>query len=75
MGKPSVITAVGGIPEVVKHKVNGYLVAPDAPEQLAEGLLLMMNDPNLRRAISHEAQSTYFNRFRPHVMTTKLEEQ
>jgi len=75
LGKPSVITAVGGIPEVIKHRVNGYLVAPNAPEQLAEGLLLMMCNPSLRRAISHEAQSTYFNRFRPHLMTTKLEEQ
>ncbi|MGA7929424.1 MAG: glycosyltransferase family 4 protein [Candidatus Sulfotelmatobacter sp.] len=40
LGKPSVITSVGGVPEVVNHKVNGFLAASNDSEQLAEGLLL-----------------------------------
>ena len=75
LGKPSVITSVGGVPEVVKHKVNGFLVAPNDSEQLAEGLLLFMGDPSLRAAIGREAQSTYVKHFRPQVMTRRLEEE
>jgi len=73
LGKPSVITSVGGIPEAVKHEVNGVLVAPNDPEELAEGLLLVLSDPSLRAAIGHEAQSTYVKHFRPEVMTRRLE--
>lgn len=73
LGKPSVITSVGGIPEVVKHEVNGFLVAPNDPEQLANSLLLLMSDLSLRAAIGHEAQSTYAKHFCPEIMTRRLE--
>jgi glycosyltransferase involved in cell wall biosynthesis len=73
LGKPSVITAVGGVPEVVKHEQNGFLVAPNDPKQLAESLLRLVKDPNLRAAIGLEARATYVNRFQPQIMTTRLE--
>ncbi|HSZ63472.1 MAG TPA: glycosyltransferase family 4 protein [Terriglobales bacterium] len=75
LGKPSVITSVGGIPEVVKHRVNGFLVAPNDSKELAEGLLLFMSDSSLRATIGYEAQSTYVKHFRPQVMTRRLEEE
>ena len=59
LGKPSVVTSVGGIPEVVKHGVNGFLVAPNDPEQLAAGLLRFMDHPDLRTAIGQQAQRTH----------------
>jgi glycosyltransferase involved in cell wall biosynthesis len=73
LGKPSVITSVGGVPEVVKHQVNGLLVPANDPERLAASLLLLMNNPSLRATIGHEAQSTYVKNFRPQVMTRQLE--
>jgi glycosyltransferase involved in cell wall biosynthesis len=73
LGKPSVITSVGGVPEVVKHGVNGVLVAPNDAEQLAKGLLLLMSDSILRAAIVHGAQSTYAEHFCPQMMARKLE--
>jgi glycosyltransferase involved in cell wall biosynthesis len=75
LGKPTVITSVGGVPEVVNHKVNGFLAASNDSEQLAEGLLLFMSDPSLRAAIGHEAQSTYVKHFGPQVMTRRLEKE
>jgi glycosyltransferase involved in cell wall biosynthesis len=39
IGLPVVATAVGGTPEVVKHGVNGWLVAPDNRNALLQGLL------------------------------------
>jgi glycosyltransferase involved in cell wall biosynthesis len=73
LGKPSVVTSVGGIPEVVKHGVNGFLVAPNDAEQLARSLLPLMSDSVLRAVIGHEAQSTYAKLFCPQLMTIRLE--
>jgi glycosyltransferase involved in cell wall biosynthesis len=73
LGKPSVITSVGGVPEVVKHRVNGILVPPNDPEQLAASLLLLMSNPSLRADIGHAAQNTYVKNFSPQVMTGRLE--
>jgi glycosyltransferase involved in cell wall biosynthesis len=73
LGKPSVISSVGGVPEVVKHGVNGFLVAPNNSEQLAKQLLVLMSDPSLRATIGQEAQSTYAKCFRPEAMTRALE--
>ena len=58
---------------MVKHEVNGFLVAPNDPEQLANSLLLLMSDLSLRAAIGHEAQSTYAKHFCPEIMTRRLE--
>jgi len=73
LGKPSVITSVGGVPEVVRHEVNGLLVAPNDPEQLAVNLLRFIKDQSLQAVIGHEAQNTYVKHFRPQIMTTRLE--
>jgi len=44
-GLPIVTTAVGGIPEVVKHGVNGFLVPPENPQSLAEAIELLLARP------------------------------
>lgn len=73
LGKPSVITSVGGVPDVVAHGVNGFLAAPNDPEQLAASLVLLMLQPSLRATIGQEAQNTYTRYFRPDVMARELE--
>jgi len=74
LGKPSVVTSVGGIPEVIDHGVNGFLVPPDDPDQLARHLLLLLGDPGLGTKLGHAANVTYSQRFRPEVMTRQLED-
>lgn len=39
LGKPVVATAVGGVPEVVRHRVTGLLVAPNDDQALADACL------------------------------------
>ena len=38
MGIPVVSTQISGVPELVEHGVNGFLVAPRDPEALADVL-------------------------------------
>jgi glycosyltransferase involved in cell wall biosynthesis len=45
---PVVATTVGGLPEVVKDGVSGYLVKPGDPDALAERLIALCKSPELR---------------------------
>ena len=46
-GKPIVASNVGGIPELIKNNYNGILFNSN-PEELAENMLMLMNDGSLR---------------------------
>jgi glycosyltransferase involved in cell wall biosynthesis len=48
LGRPAVVTRVGGTPEVVTDGVQGLLVPPRDPAALADGLLRLLGDPELR---------------------------
>jgi len=50
-GLPSVVTAVGGVPELVAHEKQGLLVPPGDAGALAESLYRIANDPAMRRAM------------------------
>jgi glycosyltransferase involved in cell wall biosynthesis len=55
-GLPSVVTAVGGNPEVIEHGKSGYLV-PAADEQaLAEALRRLLRDPSQRKQMGQAAR-------------------
>lgn len=47
--KPVVVTKVGSIPEVVIDGVTGYIVPPKDPVSLAERILRLLRDDNLRK--------------------------
>jgi glycosyltransferase involved in cell wall biosynthesis len=48
-GLPIVVTNVGGIPEVVKDGKNGFLIKPKDPVQIAEKVLLILNNRELKQ--------------------------
>ncbi len=51
LGKPVVVTEVGGLPEVVEHGKQGLVVrSADAPA-LADGILELLGDAGLRRRL------------------------
>ena len=51
-GLPIVTTNVKGLPEIVKEGENGFLVEPRNPEQIAEKVLLLLGNDELRERIS-----------------------
>lgn len=48
MGLPVVATRTGGIPEIVEHEKNGFLVEPKNSKMLAEAILELVNNEELR---------------------------
>lgn len=51
-GLPIVATKVGGVPEIIKDGENGFLVEPKNPQQLAEKILFLLENENLKERIS-----------------------
>jgi glycosyltransferase involved in cell wall biosynthesis len=62
-GLPVVSTGVGGALEVIIDRENGLLVPPADPQALAEALLTMTHDEELRRRCSANARRTVEERF------------
>jgi glycosyltransferase involved in cell wall biosynthesis len=50
-GLPVVTTPVGGIPEVVKHGVNGLMITPGDVRGLADSILTLLGDGALRETM------------------------
>jgi glycosyltransferase involved in cell wall biosynthesis len=46
--KPVVGTAAGGIPEAVEHGVSGLVVPPQHPTEMADAILTLLRDPDMR---------------------------
>jgi glycosyltransferase involved in cell wall biosynthesis len=57
LGRPAVVTRVGGTPEVVADGANRLLVPPRDPAALADGLLRLLGDPELRARMGAAARS------------------
>ena len=51
-GLPVVATRVGGIPDIIKDSTNGYFVDTMVQEQIAEALLKVLQNEELRKGIS-----------------------
>lgn len=56
-GKPVVASRVGGLPEVVEDGETGYLVDERDPGALAEAILTLARDPDLRRRFGENARA------------------
>ena len=55
--KPVIATNVGGVPEIIKNDYNG-LLCNSSSEELAENILMLMNDENLRRRVATNGYAT-----------------
>lgn len=53
-GLPVVATAVGGIPDLIEHGRNGYLVPPKAPADLAKAIETLCQDAHRRWEFGEE---------------------
>ena len=52
LGVPVVATTAGGIPEIVRHEIDGLLVPPDDPWRLGQALERILTDEALRARLT-----------------------
>jgi glycosyltransferase involved in cell wall biosynthesis len=55
-GKPVVATTVGGLPDMVDHGRTGYLVPPRDASALAEAIIPLLQDKELRRQLGENGR-------------------
>jgi sugar transferase (PEP-CTERM/EpsH1 system associated) len=73
VGLPVVATAVGGTPEVVMDGVTGLLVPPRDPDALAEAILTLLHDPDLRQRMGQAGQERVREHFSVEQMVKETE--
>jgi glycosyltransferase involved in cell wall biosynthesis len=56
-----VTTMVGSIGEAVSNRVNGVLVQPGSPQEIADALTALVNDEPGRAALAAAARSRAYN--------------
>ena len=62
-GVPVVATAVGGTPEVIADGATGFLVPPGRPDAIAEKLIHLLNDADLRSRLGRAGRQRMIDRF------------
>jgi glycosyltransferase involved in cell wall biosynthesis len=62
-GVPIITTPVSGIPEIVTDDVNGRIVPPDAPAELAAAMAALLDDPKLTARLSRQGKEMVTDRF------------
>lgn len=72
-GIPSVVTPVGGIPDIVKHGENGLLFPVGDVNALAENLSIFINDDELRKRVVKNADKYVYNDFSISYINKQIE--
>ncbi|MDA8338472.1 MAG: glycosyltransferase, partial [Nitrospiraceae bacterium] len=72
MEKPVVGTNVGGVSEVIKDGVNGYLVEPNNPHELADAIIKILCDKEKARAMGMEGKKIVEQNYTVEKMCEKM---
>jgi glycosyltransferase involved in cell wall biosynthesis len=62
-GIPVIVSGLEGTDELVKHEQNGLLVPPGDERALAEAVLRVSRDPDLRRRLTESGRNTVTREF------------
>jgi len=62
-GLPVVATSVGGISDMIENGVNGVLVKPNNPHELATAISLILNNSTIRKKLAQESNQVLRRRY------------
>jgi glycosyltransferase involved in cell wall biosynthesis len=62
-GLPVIATAVGGVPEQLRHLETGILVAPEEPAEIADWIVRLHDDATLRARLGDAARAHVLGSF------------
>ncbi len=72
LGVPVVASRVGGLPEVVSNGVTGLLTMPDDPDALAEAVIALARDSELRTSLGWEGRKRAEDAFSIEAMLNRI---
>jgi glycosyltransferase involved in cell wall biosynthesis len=67
-GLPIISTNVGGIPEMVIPDINGYLVNPGSPKEIAENIMKIIQNPVIAKRLGNESKKLHSSLFSTETM-------
>lgn len=73
MGKTVISTNIGGPTEIISNNVDGFLIEPNSPKNLAKKIIEVLKDEKLNFRIGKRARSTVEEKFRASLTTEKIE--
>jgi glycosyltransferase involved in cell wall biosynthesis len=73
MGKPIISTRVGGIPEAVRHEVNGLLVPPADTPALAAAIKELLGEEEKRLTMGRQSRKIAEHRFSHTNMVSEMQ--
>ena len=73
-GVPVVASAVGGIPDQIRHDKEGLLVPPGDTEALGEALLDLLRDPDRARRLGEAGRNRAASQFNHETMVHRIED-
>ncbi len=71
LGIPSVVTEVGGNPEIIRHRENGLLASAGDAEQFCEAMAALYDDSALRHRLKNGALQAFDARFSASAMVSQ----
>lgn len=71
-GLPIISTNQGAITESVLDGINGFIVKPDSPAEIAEKVRFLINNPEVRISMGVESRRLYLENFTEEKMVDRL---
>ena len=69
---PVIASRVGGVPEVVDHEINGYLLDPNDSEGWRDSINKLIHDESLRSRFGKAGRSKVLDKFTSQHITSKV---
>jgi len=62
-GLPVISSTEGAIPEIVQDGVTGFIVKPKSPEEIADKIMILVNNPELRKNMGKKGRELYKSKY------------
>jgi glycosyltransferase involved in cell wall biosynthesis len=73
LGKPAVVSSVGGIPEMVEHGRTALVIRPGDAHALAKEIVYLLRHPERALSLGKNANRLYEQRYHPKIVARQFE--
>jgi glycosyltransferase involved in cell wall biosynthesis len=73
-GTPVVAFNIGGMPDLIEHKINGYLATPVDPDDLAAGIQWVIEDPIRKSQLGKTARNIVLENYTTDIIVGKYKQ-